>query len=205
MFGPLDVTVSSGTAEVPSSSPTRSDGRWRRGVGRGVVTVAIVASAGFALVACGGEDAAQVTSTTTSAGGSAEGGSGGSEVLAQIEERGKPEIAAQDQVTELVVTDDVEGTGAEVQAGDTITAHYVGVQASDGVEFDSSWSRGEPATFPLDRVIQGWSEGLVGMKEGGRRTLVIPAEQAYGQSPPPGSGIQPGATLVFTVDLVSVG
>jgi peptidylprolyl isomerase len=126
-------------------------------------------------------------------------------VLAEIEERGKPEIAAQDQVTELVVTDDVVGTGAEVQAGDTITAHYVGVQASDGVEFDSSWSRGEPATFPLDRVIQGWSEGLVGMKEGGRRTLVIPAEQAYGQSPPPGSGIQPGATLVFTVDLVSVG
>jgi peptidylprolyl isomerase len=126
-------------------------------------------------------------------------------VLAEIEERGKPEIAAQDEVTELVVTDDVVGTGAEVQAGDTITAHYVGVQASDGVEFDSSWSRGEPATFPLDRVIQGWSEGLVGMKEGGRRTLVIPAEQAYGQSPPPGSGIQPGATLVFTVDLVSVG
>jgi peptidylprolyl isomerase len=164
-----------------------------------------VASAGFALVACGGEDAAQVTSTTTSSGGSAEGGSGGSDVLAEIEERGKPEIAAQDQVTELVVTDDVVGTGAEVQAGDTITAHYVGVQASDGVEFDSSWSRGEPATFPLDRVIQGWSEGLVGMKEGGRRTLVIPAEQAYGQSPPPGSGIQPGATLVFTVDLVSVG
>jgi peptidylprolyl isomerase len=195
--------VSTGTSDR-SSSP-RFGGRWRRGVGRGVATVAIVASAGFALVACGGEDAAQVTSTTTSAGGSAEGGSGGSEVLAQIEERGKPEIAAQDQVTELVVTDDVEGTGAEVQAGDTITAHYVGVQASDGVEFDSSWSRGEPATFPLDRVIQGWSEGLVGMKEGGRRTLVIPAEQAYGQSPPPGSGIQPGATLVFTVDLVSVG
>jgi peptidylprolyl isomerase len=164
-----------------------------------------VTSAGFALIACGGEDAAQVTSTTTSSGGSAEGGSGGSDVLAEIEERGKPEIAAQDQVTELVVTDDVVGTGAEVQAGDTITAHYVGVQASDGVEFDSSWSRGEPATFPLDRVIQGWSEGLVGMKEGGRRTLVIPAEQAYGQSPPPGSGIQPGATLVFTVDLVSVG
>jgi peptidylprolyl isomerase len=164
-----------------------------------------VTSAGFALIACGGEDAAQVTSTTTSSGGSAEGGSGGSDVLAEIEERGKPEIAAQDEVTELVVTDDVVGTGAEVQAGDTITAHYVGVQASDGVEFDSSWSRGEPATFPLDRVIQGWSEGLVGMKEGGRRTLVIPAEQAYGQSPPPGSGIQPGATLVFTVDLVSVG
>ncbi len=204
MTGPSDAMVSSGTAELRSSSPTFG-GRWRRGVGRGVVAVAIVTSAGFALVACGGEDAAQVTSTTTSSGGSAEGGSGGSDVLAEIEERGKPEIAAQDQVTELVVTDDVVGTGAEVQAGDTITAHYVGVQASDGVEFDSSWSRGEPATFPLDRVIQGWSEGLVGMKEGGRRTLVIPAEQAYGQSPPPGSGIQTGATLVFTVDLVSVG
>jgi len=175
-----------------------------RSSGRLVVAVAAVAVIGFALGACGGEDAAQVTSTTASGQGSSTDGSGGDEVLAQIEERGKPELAAQDEVTELVVTDEVEGTGAEVQAGDTITAHYVGVQAADGVEFDSSWSRGSPATFPLDGVIQGWSQGLVGMTEGGRRTLVIPAELAYGQSPPPGSGIAPGATLVFTVDLVSV-
>ena len=92
----------------------------------------------------------------------------------------------------------------EVHPGDTVPGNYVGVQAADGVEFDSSWSRGSPTQFPLNGVIQGWSEGLVGMKEGGRRTLVIPADMAYGSNPPPGSGIAPGATLVFTVDLVSV-
>ena len=70
--------------------------------------------------------------------------------------------------------------------------------------FDESWSSGQPVTFPLDRVIPGWSQGLVGMKEGGRRTLVIPAELAYGANPPPGSDIPADAALVFTVDLVKV-
>ncbi len=100
----------------------------------------------------------------------------------------------------LVITDDIEGTGAEVQPGDAVTVHYVGVAATSGEEFDSSWERGEPITFGLDQVIQGWGEGLVGMKEGGRRTLVIPAELGYGNSGP-----APGDALVFTVDLVSVG
>ena len=168
---------------------------------------AALAVSGFALSACGGEDAAQVTTTTEAAAGGAGGAqqnTGGSAVLNEINQRGKPELGQTEQVTELKVTDDVVGTGAEVKPGDTVTAHYVGVSASDGAEFDSSWSRGAPTQFPLDGVIQGWSEGLVGMKEGGRRTLVIPADMAYGQNPPPGSGIAPGATLVFTVDLVSV-
>jgi peptidylprolyl isomerase len=73
-----------------------------------------------------------------------------------------------------------------------------------GQMFDSSWSRGEPATFPLDGVILGWQEGLLGMKEGGRRILVIPAAQGYGDTPPEGSGIAPGETLVFVVDLTAV-
>jgi len=162
--------------------------------------MALGAVCGFAVVGCGSDDAAKVTTTVPTGGGGTE----VSPVLAEIESRGKPTVEATDEVQELVVTDDVEGTGAEVKPGDTVTAHYVGVQASDGVEFDSSWSRGEPTQFPLDRVIEGWGTGLVGMKEGGRRTLVIPAAQAYGDSPPPGAGIAPGATLVFTVDLVSV-
>ena len=181
------------------SVPQDPSQRRRRPLVGGLVVAALLGG-GFAVVGCGGEDAAKVT-TTVSPGG---GGEEGSSVLQEIEARGKPQLGATDEVQELVVTDEVEGTGAEVQPGDTVTAHYVGVQAADGVEFDSSWSRGSPTQFPLNGVIQGWSEGLVGMKEGGRRTLVIPAEQAYGQSPPPGSGIQPGATLVFTVDLVSV-
>lgn len=121
-----------------------------------------------------------------------------------VEARGAPTMTACDPGgDELLVIDQVTGTGAEVSAGGTVTAHYRGISADTGEEFDSSWSRGQPVTFPLDGVIEGWSTGLVGMKEGGRRVLVIPAEQAYGDNPPPGSGIAPGATLVFTVDLVT--
>jgi len=84
-----------------------------------------------------------------------------------------------------------------------LTADYVGYGAATGQMFDASWVRGEPATFPLAGVILGWQEGLVGMQVGGRRLLVIPAELGYGDNPPPGSGIEPGETLIFVVDLVS--
>ena len=88
---------------------------------------------------------------------------------------------------------------------DTVTAHYTGWGAATGAQFDASWDRGQPATFPLDGVILGWQQGLIGMKVGGRRVLVIPADLGYGQTPPPGSGIQPGETLIFVVDLVAIG
>jgi len=106
--------------------------------------------------------------------------------------------------TELLSTDIVEGEGPEVPAGATVTTHYVGVSWSTGREFDASWGRGQPVEFPLSRVIAGWTEGIPGMKVGGRRLLVIPSELAYGERPPPGSGINPGETLVFVIDLVSV-
>ena len=112
-------------------------------------------------------------------------------------------ITPGDPVTELQVTDVIVGEGDAVQAGATVTAHYVGYGAATGQMFDSSWVRGEPATFPLPNVILGWQEGLVGMQAGGRRLLVIPAEQGYGNNPPPGSGIEAGETLIFVVDLVS--
>lgn len=126
------------------------------------------------------------------------------DVRSEIESRGKPQLGATEVVTELVITDEVEGSGDEVTPGATVTAHYVGVSASTGSQFDASWDRGAPISFPLDGVIQGWSEGLVGMKVGGRRTLVIPGHMAYGSHPPPGAGIAPDETLVFTVDLVDV-
>lgn len=127
-----------------------------------------------------------------------------SDVQAEIEARGKPQLGATEAVADLVVTDEVEGSGDEVTSGATVTAHYVGVSASTGVQFDASWDRGAPISFPLDGVIQGWSQGLLGMKVGGRRTLVIPGHMAYGPHPPPGAGIAPNETLVFTVDLVDV-
>ena len=83
--------------------------------------------------------------------------------------------------------------------------HYVGVSYSNGKQFDSSWDRGKPFDFPLgaERVIQGWDFGVAGMREGGRRTLVIPPSLGYG---PRGMGpIAPNETLVFVVDLVKVG
>ena len=106
-------------------------------------------------------------------------------------------------VTNLVIADVVAGSGAEVAAGATVTVEYCGVGLASGAIFDSSWARGEPATFPLAGVITGWQDGIPGMQPGGRRVLVIPADQAYGDSPPPGSGIAPGESLVFVVDLVS--
>lgn len=119
--------------------------------------------------------------------------------LSEAEKRGEPKLEAVEVPTDLVITDDVVGTGREVKEGDTVTVHYVGAAASTGKVFDSSWSRGEPLTFPLDGVIEGWSKGLIGMKEGGRRTLVIPAAMAYGNGGP-----APGDALVFTIDLLRV-
>lgn len=126
------------------------------------------------------------------------------DVRSEIEARGKPQLGATEVVSDLVVTDEVEGGGDEVTTGATVTAHYVGVSASTGAQFDASWDRGAPISFPLDGVIRGWSEGLLGMKVGGRRNLVIPGDMAYGANPPPGAGIAPNETLVFTVDLVDV-
>jgi peptidylprolyl isomerase len=106
-------------------------------------------------------------------------------------------------VSELVISDIDEGTGDPVEAGATVTVHYVGVGGSTGQEFDSSWDRGQTIQFPLSGVIKGWQDGIPGMRPGGRRLLVIPGDQAYGANPPPGSGIQPNENLVFVVDLVS--
>lgn len=104
--------------------------------------------------------------------------------------------------TQLVAVDIYPGTGAELEAGGAGTFDYEGVLFSDGTMFDSSWERGQPVSLSLDRVIAGWQEGLVGMKEGGRRLLIIPPELAYGARAIP--GIPPNSTLVFVVDLQEV-
>jgi peptidylprolyl isomerase len=117
----------------------------------------------------------------------------------------KPEIDFPDRPppTELETTDLVEGTGAEARAGNRVSVHYVGVAYSTGEEFDASYNRGAPLDFPLGagRVIPGWDQGVVGMKVGGRRKLVIPPHLAYG-SRGAGGVIKPNETLIFVVDLV---
>ena len=110
-----------------------------------------------------------------------------------------------DPPTKLIIKDTKKGTGATAKAGDTVTVQYYGLNWSNGEKFDASWDRSEPFTFELGTggVIAGWDEGVAGMKEGGRRVLVIPPDKGYGEagSPP---AIPPNETLVFVVDLEKV-
>lgn len=108
--------------------------------------------------------------------------------------------------TQLESADLIVGTGATAQAGQTISVQYDGYSWTTKKEFDASWNRGQAFSFPLGQgqVIKGWDQGLVGMKVGGRRELIIPPDLAYGsQSPTP--AIPANDTLIFVVDLVSIG
>jgi peptidylprolyl isomerase len=124
-----------------------------------------------------------------------------------MSERTKPEIdfPGGEPPTELEITDIIVGDGTEATPGKTVSAHYVGVAFSTGEEFDASWNRGAPLDFPVGAgmVIQGWDQGLLGMKVGGRRKLVIPPHLGYGDRGA-GGAIKPGETLIFVVDLVDV-
>ena len=118
----------------------------------------------------------------------------------------KPEVDFPgDAPDDLQISDIVVGTGEEATAGSTVIVHYVGVAHSSGEEFDASYNRGEPLRFKVGvgQVISGWDKGIVGMKVGGRRQLVIPPHLGYGDR---GAGgvIAPGETLIFVVDLLGV-
>jgi FKBP-type peptidyl-prolyl cis-trans isomerase FkpA len=95
------------------------------------------------------------------------------------------------------------GTGDPPKATDEVTVNYKGTLI-DGTEFDSSYKRGQPATFPVNRVIPGWSEGVQLMKPGGKYQLFVPPQLAYDLRSPPGGLIPPGAMLIFEVELLSV-
>ena len=120
---------------------------------------------------------------------------------------GSQAIAQQQTImNNLKITDDIVGTGAEAQKGDTVSVLYTG-SLDDGTVFDASSLHGnQPFRFTIgaNQVIQGWDLGVPGMKVGGKRELVIPAELGYGAMPPQGSNIPPNATLHFTVQLLSV-
>jgi FKBP-type peptidyl-prolyl cis-trans isomerase len=105
---------------------------------------------------------------------------------------------------ELKIIDLKEGTGAVVPEGATITAHYTGALAADGTIFQSSLDSGQPVQFSLSGVIEGWTKGVPGMKVGGKRRLIIPYAQAYGEAGRPDGGIPAKADLVFDIELVSM-
>lgn len=119
-----------------------------------------------------------------------------------LEENGKKEgVHTTSSGLQYVI--EKEGTGKSPKATDNVTVHYTG-RLLDGKVFDSSVSRGEPATFPLNRVIPGWTEGLQLMKEGAKYVFFIPSDLAYGAQGA-GRDIPPHSTLIFEVELIKVG
>lgn len=180
---------------------------------RTIATLAAVVVLGLGLIVVlnrGGSS----SSDTTVAGGSGAKASASSTTVDTTprtiskELSSKPEITipAGKPPTSLQITDLVVGTGTEVTKGSTAIVQYVGKSWSDKKEFDSSWSRGaEPFAVegvPNAPVIPGWNEGLLGMRKGGRRMLVIPPDKGYGAA---GTGpIGPNETLVFIIDLIDV-
>jgi peptidylprolyl isomerase len=164
----------------------------------------------LALAACG-ERAQEEEGAAAEEPAAAEtaGGASGETTLGPISTdlAAKPEIPkpSGDPPTELVTEDVVEGTGAAAKAGDMVQMQYVGVSWSTGEQFDASWDSGQPFSFQLGSggVIAGWDQGIVGMKPGGRRLLIIPPELGYGETGA-GGAIGPNETLVFVVDLVQI-
>jgi peptidylprolyl isomerase len=160
----------------------------------------------LALGACGGDDdsqpAAKTTKTQTTEQPSP---SQQREALEDTTKRPHIPKPTGSPPRRLVKEDIVKGKGSPAKAGDTLTVQYVGVTFSTGEEFDASWDRGQPYSFPVGRgqVIQGWDRGLIGMRKGGRRMLTIPPELAYGTSGSPPL-IGPNETLVFVVDLIGI-
>ena len=116
----------------------------------------------------------------------------------------KPEVEfpGGEPPTDLQINDLEVGEGTEATPGATVDVHYVGVEFESGAEFDASYNRGQSIEFPLQGLIQGWQDGIPGMRVGGRRQLIVPPHQAYG---PAGGGHRlSGKTLVFVIDLLGV-
>ena len=175
------------------------------------LTLALALSAGVA--ACGEDDepasggSAESTATATpTETASAE----GVEAIVQgigKDTKSKPEIPAPqgDPPPELVIRDIVKGKGPKAKAGDELSMQYVGNSWSTGQQFDASWDRGaQPFVFQLGAgmVIPCWDEGLVGLRKGGRRLLIIPPDKGYGPNGTPDGTIAPNETLIFVVDRV---
>jgi peptidylprolyl isomerase len=159
----------------------------------------LVLCAGLLAVGCGDSDDSTTPST------SEEAASEKSEGAAAPGKKPKVTVPAGPPPKKLEERDLIEGSGAEAKSGDEVTVQYVGVGYDSGEEFDASWDRGEPFTFPLGagEVIKGWDQGVAGMKVGGRRELTIPPNLAYGPAGAP-PAIGPNETLIFVVDLLAV-
>jgi FKBP-type peptidyl-prolyl cis-trans isomerase len=171
---------------------------------RRLLALTLTAALALAAAGCGSSN----DSTSSSASAPADTGTTAAQQPATAQPRPKPKVTVPKgkPPKKLVVKDLDKGTGPAAKPGDPITVNYIGVNYADGKPFDNSYDRGQPFPFQLGggQVIAGWDNGLVGMRVGGRRMLIIPPNQGYGaQGQPP--VIKPNETLVFVVDLLSIG
>jgi peptidylprolyl isomerase len=205
--------VSSRAKAAAAEAARRRQNRKRLGaaLGLGVLVIAIVGAAAFT----GGGSSSSTTTTDPNA--SLVDPSLSTTTEAPLPSAaGKPCVAVSDPLpagapdvpvkvgpppTDLVIEDLRPGDGAVVAEANTLSVNYIGVSCSTGKIFDSSYTRGQPASFQLSGVITGWTKGLPGMKVGGQRLLGIPPAMAYGSNPPP--SIAPDETLWFVVDVLS--
>ncbi len=186
--------------------------RWE--IASGGVVLALIIAIVFAVSS--GDDKKNVTPATSTTSGATT-TSGSTTTTAPLKSAaGKPCVAVSGPLpagapkvpvktgpppTTLVKEDLKVGDGAVVKPGATVTVDYIGVSCSTGKVFDSSYSRGQPATFGLDQVIKGWTDGIPGMRVGGQRLLGIPSDQAYGPQGSAGAGIAPDEPLWFVVSV----
>ncbi|MBF0588484.1 MAG: FKBP-type peptidyl-prolyl cis-trans isomerase [Magnetococcales bacterium] len=128
-------------------------------------------------------------------------------MVMDMDDHGRGQMASEEgiQVTASGLKYEVmtEGDGPKPSATDTVRVHYAGT-LEDGTEFDSSYKRGEPISFPLNRVIAGWTEGVQLMGVGSKYRFTIPGDLAYGPMGMPQAGIGPNATLIFVVELLDI-
>ena len=167
--------------------------------------LALTLTAALAIVAagCGSSNDSTASSSTPAASATTQ---AAQPATAKPRPKPKVKVPAGKPPKKLVVKDLIKGTGPAAKSGDPVTVNYIGVNYANGKPFDNSYDRGQPFPFQLGggQVISGWDNGLVGMKVGGRRMLIIPPSQGYGpQGQPP--VIKPNETLVFVVDLLSIG
>jgi peptidylprolyl isomerase len=165
------------------------------------IVASILALALVALAALGAIEMSSNETPSTSS--TASTGSGGNLPTVSANAGEVPTVSAPTGAapTELTTQDIIVGTGAEVLPTSTLTVHYYLMTWSNGKVIESSWI-GQPATFPLAQVVEGWQKGLPGAKVGGRRLLVLPPEMGYGAA---GAGpIGPNETLIFVVDILGV-
>jgi peptidylprolyl isomerase len=161
------------------------------------LTIAVILS----LVSSSNNSGSSTSSTGSKTGSSTTGSSSSSKTLAGTKMQGyTPTTTPQTQLQEI---DLVKGTGATVEAGDTITADYIGALMKTGVVFDASADHGGAIKFSLSQVIAGWSQGVPGMKVGGTRRLLIPSSLAYGTQGS-GSTIPPNSDLVFDITVTKI-